>query len=353
MIAPVPTAREHADRLRVLWDIHAGSRAKPAVGATPHEVVLQLGTSKLLRYTPVTETVHATPILVVPSLVNRHYVLDLTPGRSVVEYLVQRGFETYLIDWGRPDAGDVRTTLADYVLGRLHRFAARASRPDGRPLSILGYCMGGTLSLMYASLRPERVSELLLLATPVDICDDGLLATWSRSGAFDFEALATAFGLVDGDFLQNGFTMLKPSWPVRQTWELYKNATNDAFVDKFLAMDTWVKDTVPLAGAAYVQWCNDIYRDNALKRGAVELAGERVDLANVRAAVLNIMASNDHLIPNAVSRPAGEYLRGAAAYDELVFPVGHIGLSSGGSAFRDIWPSVCDWVDARQGRSAR
>jgi len=346
MTATTPGAQAHADRLRSLWQIASGERERPKVGGTPHEVVSQIGSSQLYRYLPTTDEAHHTPILVVPSLVNRHYVLDLTPGRSVVEYLVGRGFDTYLIDWGRPDAGDVHTTLADYILGRMHRFVRRTARPDDRPITILGYCMGGTMSLMYAALRAEYVKNLLLLATPVDICDDGLLATWSRSGAFDFDGLSEAFGLVDGDFLQNGFTMLKPTWPFRQTWDLYRNAGNERFVDKFLAMDSWVKDTVPVAGAAYAQWCKDIYRDNALKEGTVELNGQPVKLGDVRASVLNLMADHDHLIPNECSLPASDYLTGTEV-ETMRFPVGHVGLSAGSSAFRDIWPKICDWLEAR------
>lgn len=340
-------ARQNVQRLTNLWRMATGELRSPEVACTPHDVVLRMGTSELLHYRPRTAKQHPTPVLLVPSLVNRHWILDLTIDRSVVGLLLDQGFDVYLLDWGVPDAGNELTTLGEYILGRLHLAVEQVAGPSGHPVSLLGYCMGGTIALAYAALRPELVRNLILLATPVDLCDDGMLTQWSQSGHFDFSTLGDAFGLVDGDFLQNGFTLLKPTWPVRQLISLWQLAWNEDFIKRHLSMSKWVNSPIPVGGKAYAQWCNDIYRDNLLAKGEWRLAGEPVHLSKVTASTFNAIAEHDHLIPTESSTVLDQHLTGTADHKTVVFPCGHIGLSVGGAAAKRVWPEIGDWLVER------
>ena len=139
------------------------------VGTTPHDVVYQQGTLRLLRYRRETPAAYAEPVLICYALVNRPYILDLQPDRSVVRQLLARGFEVYLIDWGVPSAADHSLTLRDYVGGFMKDVAdyvvAHAPTPD---FHLLGYCMGGTMSTLFTAIHPEPVKTLTLMAAPLD-----------------------------------------------------------------------------------------------------------------------------------------------------------------------------------------
>ena len=336
-----------AARVQNMWRIATGKLKSPEIACTPHDVAMRIGPTELLHYRPRVEKPHPTPIVMVPSLVNRHYILDLTLDRSVVGLLLDQGFDVYMVNWGVPDAGDELTTLDEYILGRLHRLVRHVTGPERRPISLLGYCMGGTLTLMYAALRPHLVQNLILMATPVDISDDGLLALWSQGGHFDFDALAEASGLVDGDFLQSGFTLLKPTWPLRQMLGLWQFAWNEDFIGKHLAMGKWVNSPIPVAGPAYAKWCKDIYRDNLFVKGELVLGGEQCHLGAITAGVFNAVAEADHIIPPSVSTALDDHLTGTADHQTVVFPCGHAGLSVGSQASKVIWPRIGEWLAER------
>ena len=334
-------------RLNNMWRMATGKLKSPDVACTPHEVVMRLGPTELLHYRARVSNPMATPIVMVPSLVNRHFILDLTIDRSVAGLLLDQGFDVYMVNWGVPDAGDEHTTLDEYILGRLHRLVRHVAGPERRPVTLLGYCMGGTLTLMYAALRPHLVQNIVLMATPVDISDDGLLALWSQGDHFDFDALAEAWGLVDGDFLQSGFTLMKPTWPVRQMITLWKFAWSEEFIRRHLAMSKWVNSPIPVAGPAYAKWCKDIYRDNLLVNGGMLLGGEDVHLGAITASVFNAVAKADHIIPPAVSTALDAHLTGTADFKTVVFPCGHAGLSVGAEASEMIWPQIGEWLAER------
>jgi pimeloyl-ACP methyl ester carboxylesterase len=151
------------------------SKPPPVVGATPASVVHAENKWRLLRYDRrPAGLAHQTPVLLVPSLINRHYVLDLMPEKSFVEWLVARGHDVYCIDWGTPSDEDRFLTfedITDRYIGRAVRVACRLSGVD--KLHMLGYCLGGTLAVIHAAVRPEHIATLTLLATPVGFHDEG------------------------------------------------------------------------------------------------------------------------------------------------------------------------------------
>src|SRR3972149_3207878 len=175
------------------------------VATTPHDVVYEEDSLQVLRYRNEHSIDLAEPILICYALVNRPYILDLQPTRSVVRQLLKRGFDVYLIDWGIPTAADRTLRIQDYVCGLMKNVADFVcSHAKSPKLNLLGYCMGGTMSAMFTALYPEQVRNLILMAAPIDFSgDEGLLHVWTREEYFDVDALVDAFGNCPAAFLQS------------------------------------------------------------------------------------------------------------------------------------------------------
>ena len=308
----------------------------PTVGATQHEVVWTDGQARLLRYGGAGE--RRTPLLIVPSLINRHYVLDLLPGRSVVERLREGGIDVWLLDWGTPTHDDDARGLDDYALEVL----PTAAEQIGAPAHVLGYCMGGTLALGAIARGKLPAKSLVALATPVDCDDGGTLAAWATAEGFDATELADAFGNVPEYVLQPAFKMLDPLGLAMKYVHAREKCEDDDFCTFFLAMETWLEDNVPFPGRAFTEWMA-LYRDNLLPRGKWRLGGGRVDLGRVRCPILNIVAEKDYICPPR-SSVALQKLCGARDYEIIRMSGGHIGLSTGGAAQKKLWPQVAKWL---------
>ena len=203
----VQTAKR-AVRVPFLW-MHA-QRVKK--GATPSEVVYEEDRLKLLHYKASNVTPGATPLIFVFALVNRPYILDLKEGKSVVSHFVQKGFDTYLIDWGVPTDADRHLSLDDYINGYLLNVVNHVCERTGSDkANLLGYCMGGTMSSMFTALHPKLVKNLVLMAAGIDFSTrDGLLNLWSDANNFDVDKFVNAFGNCPAEFLQSAFLMLRP-----------------------------------------------------------------------------------------------------------------------------------------------
>ena len=324
----------------------------PQVAATPAEEHWREGNARLLRYRREAPARARTPILLVCSLINRPYVLDLLDERSVVRRLLDGGHDVWLLDWGTPTAADATRPLADYALGQLPRAAevvTRTCRVDA--VHVLGYCMGGTLSLAAAAAGRLPAATLVAMATPVQMHDDGLLSLWCRTPGFDPVELAAAYGNVPPHVLQPAFKMLDPVALATKFLHLDDKVDDDDFVRFFLAMETWLEDSVAFPGQAFVDWVG-LYRSNALARGELVLDGRRIELDRVRCPVFNIVAEGDYITPPASSL-ALQGLIGAREHELMQLKGGHIGLSTGRAAHERLWPAVSRWLHAHDASAQR
>jgi polyhydroxyalkanoate synthase len=196
------------------------------VGTAPYELIHEDGKMKLLHYIPQSEKTHDVPLLIIYALINKPYILDLQPDRSVIRNLLSEGFDVYMIDWGTPTDVDRYVSLDDYVNWYIDDVVdIICQRHDMESISILGYCMGGTLSVMYVATHPEKVRNFILMAAPLDFgADMGLLKLWAQKGYYDPDKLVEIVGNVPGEFLNFGFLLLDP---VSNLYTKYVN-----FVDK-------------------------------------------------------------------------------------------------------------------------
>ena len=318
------------------------------VGHTPSEVVYEENTLELHHYEP-DERRHETPVLVVYALVNRPYILDLQPDRSVVRRLLEGGFDVYLLDWGEPTRLDAILGMGDYV-GRYldNALDATCEHAGVKTVHLLGYCMGGTMALMHTALEGERVRTLGLMATPVAFeGTGGILERWATY--FDPEVAAETLGNMPAELLSVEFSLMDPvDQYVTKYVQLYENIEDDAFVENFARMERWIWDGVDVAGAAFAEFVGEVYKDNNLVAGEYALDGRPVHLEDVDVPLLTVVGEYDHIVPPESSRPVVD-LVGSEDTRLVEFPRGHIGISVSEKAHDELWPEVCEWYAARDG----
>jgi polyhydroxyalkanoate synthase subunit PhaC len=318
-------------------------------GVTPSEVVYEEDRLHLLRYKGEGPIKHKTPLLFVFALVNRPYILDILENKSVVAHFVKAGFDTYLIDWGKPAYADRHLNLDTYINVYLKNVVKHLQETTSSPqVNVLGYCMGGTMSAMFTALYPEYVKNLILLAAGIDFSTrEGLLNLWTDSKYFDVDAFVDAFGNCPAEYLQACFLMLKP---VRNTLvknvSLFERLEDKKYVDEFLTMETWLNDNVPVAGEVFREFVKRLYQQNLLVQNRLTIGKRTVDLKRITCPVLNLMAEHDDLVPPAQSQPFND-LVGSDDRETIRHATGHIGMAMGSSAQREMWPHVVEWLAKR------
>jgi len=316
-------------------------------GASEKDAVYREDKLTLYHYRPIAPSANLPPVLIVYALVNRPYMMDLQPDRSLIRRLLELGLDLYLIDWGYPDGADRFTDLNDYINGYLHRCLGVVLREHRlESTTVLGVCQGGTFSLCYAALHPERVRNLITMVTPVDFqTSDNLLSKWVQG--IDVEALVAAHGIVPGEVLNAAYVSLMPFRLLQQKYvNLLDGGSDQAQIDNFMRMEKWIFDSPAQAGAAFSQFARWFFQENRLLKGTLELGGRHVDLKQLTQPLLNIYAKQDHLVPPAAST-ALEPLVGSRDYLALGLDVGHIGMYVSGRSQRELPQAIAYWLQRR------
>jgi polyhydroxyalkanoate synthase len=318
------------------------------VGTTPKDVVWTHRKTTLYRYRS-DHRRHAIPVLLVFALINRPDIFDLRPGNSFVEFLLSEGFDVFLIDWGYPEEEDADVGLDTYVCDELSWGIREVLRASGQEeLSLLGWCIGGTLCVLYAGLYPENpVRNMALLTTPVDT-RGSLYANWVGRDSFDVDYVADGYSVVPGAAIDFANKMMKP---VTNYWTTYRRLWEGVLEgeprrEAYQAMARWVADNPPFPARAYREWITTMYKENRLVGNRMRLRGQKVDLARIDQSLLVVTAGADHIAP-----PNGTYplLELVSSQDVTRFdrPGGHIGLMAGSKARKEIWPDIATWLAER------
>jgi polyhydroxyalkanoate synthase len=321
--------------------------ARPKVGATPKDTVWQRDKAQLWRYRggPVR---YSPPVLIVHSLVSRSYILDLRPDNSAVEYLVNAGFDVFMLDWGVPDQLDANNSFATYVDEYLPRAVAAMRHETGaHEVTMAGYCLGGVIALLYAAGRDDAsVRNLILMATPADFHEMGPMVAALREGRLNPEELIDETGNVPADVLYSGFFMLAPTTPIAQYATLLENLWNDEFVEGYQAMAQWSRDHVPFPGAVFREVVEQLVRENALTTGTMRVGGRRIEFSSTPANVLIAIAERDNVIPPAAAEPLSRLVGAWDRREELRLRGGHVTFGTGREAFKHTLPSLARWTAA-------
>jgi len=346
----VEALTDATERARVAPD-RAATIEGVEVGQTPSEVVYEENKLELLHYEPQVpdEEREAVPILIVYALINRPYILDLQSDRSVVRRLLEAGHDVYMIDWNEPSRLDQHLTLEDYV----DRYVDNCvdvvrDRSGQQSINLLGYCMGGTMSVMYTALHEAKVNALALMAAGLCFDDTGgILELWGDDAYYDPASVTDTFGNVPSEMLDVGFALMDPvNNYVSKYVQLYENLDDEEFVENFARMEQWLSEGIDVAGAAYVEFIEEIYQQNSLYENEYYLGDEHVDVEAIDVPTLQIIGEYDHLVPADASKPFDDVV-GSDDVTTIEYPTGHIGLSVSSSSHADLWPQVCEWFSER------
>jgi poly[(R)-3-hydroxyalkanoate] polymerase subunit PhaC len=325
---------------------HLGGTASGAIAVTPRSVVWQRDNVALYRYDSDVRT-RTTPILLVMSLVTKPYVFDLRPGSSLVEDLLAAGHDVFLLDWGVPEPVDAHNgidTYTDQYLVRAFNETKRVSGAD--QVTILGYCLGGLLTLLFVAGHPAMpVRSLVLLATPVALNNLGPMTKMLGNGRLDPDDVVDETGNVPASVVIEGFRLVQPTAPLATYANLWASLAHDEALEAHNALIGWSNDHIPFPGKAFRQLVEGYIRGGAPLSGTAPVGDRTVDLREIRCPVLSVVGERDNLVPPAASAPLPTLLRDAAL-DTVSLPAGHAGLFVGRQARLRCVPAIIDWLEA-------
>lgn len=331
------------------WKYQATCQTNVAIGQSKKEVIWTLGEGKATLYRYVSPGVtKKVPLLVAFALINGYEVLDL-PDQSCIKFMLQEGYDVFLIDWGSPGQEEKDYTFYDYALRILPEAIAHVKRISGsEEFSLLGWCLGALICTIYASCRPnDGLKNLILLTAPLDFSGvDITFKKWLEHQ--DIEAILQQFnGLMPADLIAMGAENLKPiENSIGKYQTLWDNLNDEKKVNNWLAIQAWLRIGVPLSGGA-IRQLKELYLGNSLVQGKFVVAGTQVvNLGNMLANFVAVVAKQDNLTPpnqmeNAVP------LIGSSDKTIIEIDGGHIFGIIGGAARKKVWPAIAAWLAAR------
>jgi polyhydroxyalkanoate synthase len=326
------------------------SELDTAIATTPYEVVYQEDRVKLKHYYPVLpkNKLMKTPLLVVYALINRETMLDLQPGRSIVQNFLNDGIDLYMIDWGYPTRKDKFLTIDDHVNGYMDNIVDYIRQQHNLPkINLMGICMGGAFSVMYSALHPEKIKNLVTTVTPTNFdTDQGLLHIWMKN--VDADRMVETFGNMPGDVMNLGFLLLNPARLMIDKYVGFlENVDNKTFVENFVRMEKWIFDSPDVPGETFRQFIKDCYQKNLLIQSKMELGGRRVDLKKVTMPLINFYGQYDHLVPPAACELLTSKV-GSKDTQDICLQTGHIGIYVSSKFQKEFAPKIAGWLKERE-----
>jgi len=332
---------DQADRARRGAELLA-RLPRPPVALTPHRVVHRQNKLQLRYYAPSSAQATGRPVVVVPSMINKAWICDLEPDRSLVGALAAAGHPTYLVDWGEPGPEDANQDVGTVLLDLLHRSIDRACRHAGAAQAVLlGYCQGGTLAAMYSALRPQRVAGLIALNAPVDFEKGGRFRSFVQH--LDVETAFDADRLVGTELMAQAFKMLDPMGNIGRLTAIEAASHTPATLSRVLIRERWLEENVPMPGAFAQEFIRNAYQDNRLLAGTWEVRGERVDLRRIAVPLMVLACRRDFIAPPEACLPLAQATSSPAVHEELL-ETGHIGVVVGSYGPKVFYPLLDRWI---------
>ncbi len=313
------------------------------------EEVLRIGKMRLFHYKPVVtgKKLVKTPLLITYALVNRQYMMDIQPDRSVIKSFLEGGLDVYVIDWGYPTGEDMYMTMDDYInwyMDDCVNYIRKTHKAD--KINLLGVCQGGTFSTIYSALNPDKIKNLVTMVVPIDFSgNDALLFRWSKF--MNIDSLVDAYGVVPGDIMNFAYLILKPlELTMNKYISMVDKMDDPEFMKNFMRMEKWVFDSPDQAGETLRQFIKDMYQDNKLIKNELVLGGKQVNLKNITMPLLCACAEYDHLVPLSASRPLLDAV-GSTDTQFISFKTGHIGMYVSSQSQKTIAPQIVEWLTSR------
>jgi polyhydroxyalkanoate synthase subunit PhaC len=323
------------------------------IAKTPYDVVYTQDRVTLKHYRPMTSKQIKTPLLMIYALINRETMLDLQPGRSVVENFLKQGVDVYMIDWGYPSRNDRFLGIDDHVNGYINDIVDFIREENTTPrINLMGICMGGTFSVIFSALHPDKVQNLITTVTPTHFdIDTGLLNVWMRNIPVD--QVVDTYGNIPGDFLNFGFLLLNPARLMIDKYVGFiENIDNKKFVENFIRMEKWIFDSPDIPGETFREFIRDCYQQNLLIQNKMVVGGRTVDLKQVTMPLLNIYGKFDHLVPpEACDQLTGKV--GSRDTEDICLNTGHIGIYVSSKCQQEFAPKIARWLQARDTQTVK
>lgn len=349
------------------------------LATTPGEVVLRTPLAELIRYAPTTDTVRPEPVLIVPAWIMKYYILDLSPGRSLVAWLRDQGYEVHILSWRNPDAGDAGLGMQDYLDQGPRAALDHLSAQGAERVHLAGYCLGGTLAAICAAAMArdgdDRLATLTLLAAQVDFTEAGELTLFVDDSEIAFlEDVMAAQGFLRADQMAGTFRLLRSGdliWSrvIRHYLLGERTPMNDLMA--------WNADATRMPARMHGEYLRGLFLENRLAHGHWQVDGRDIALTDIRAPIFCLATETDHVSPwrsvhnlhlltdteltfvltsgghngGVVSEPGHahrHYRIGTRAHDDT-----HVGadawLDRHAPHDGSWWPAWAAWLDARSG----
>ncbi|MDI9408578.1 MAG: alpha/beta fold hydrolase [Candidatus Pacebacteria bacterium] len=311
-------------------------------------VIGEFGAAKLIDYGDLESPALRGVILLIPSLVNRATIVDLSPERSFVRFLAEQGFRPLVLDWGSASDAERDFDLTDYIGKYLTAGLKQATEVNqGRPVVLLGYCMGGLLGLAAAQLYPDWVSRLILLATPWNFDHQSKLTASLQAILPLLEQLIQRQQGLSVDSLQTLFYGLDPFLVVNKFCHLGAEVTRNPQLDRgyleaFARLEDWLNDGVPLVRGVARETLLGWYGQNSTVKGEWRIMGQAIDPARVGQKTLVVIPSRDRIVPPESALALGDSLPWA----RIIRPdIGHVGMMVSPRAEALVWQPLVEWLN--------
>ncbi|KMJ58770.1 hydroxyalkanoic acid synthase [Bacillus sp. LL01] len=269
-------------------------------GVTPRKHIWKKNKATLWYYKS-PEKKYNIPIFIIYSLINQPFILDLQKGGSTIEALVHEGYDVYLIDYGKPGLEDRDMTLNDYITKYIQSGVKEAIKHSGADqMSIMGYCLGGTLAAIYASIAKEPIKNLVLFVTPIDFATPAYFDKWVnalRREEVDSFRYVEELGIIPASHVEAGIRMVTSPVYLTPYLSLLLNGHDKAYVEKWHRFNTWTKGHIPLTSGAAKQITEDLTKENKVIKGLFEVNGQKAKLSNIKANLLVVGTEGDRLVP--------------------------------------------------------
>lgn len=315
---------------------------------TASRVIYESGLVRLRHY-EARGTAHHTPLLLIYSLIKRPFILDLQPGRSVVEFLVKNGFDVYLIDWIPPRREDKWRGFHAYVNQDIANAIRAIQIHTGvEQVSILGYCFGALLATMYSALHGANVKNLVSLTIPFDTSArqlpiEHLSAAMTAKSA---EMIVELYGNAPPWLIYSFFNTLAPTHHLLNKFVgAYRSSSRPGDIDTFRLFERWLHSDVPMAGKIFLE-TSEMTRANSLMANAMEIGGALVDLKKIVAPLLNVIGDRDDIVNPKSSEPLPDSVS-SIDKQNLHYPTGHMGAAVSSDSLKRLWPQIATWLAQR------
>lgn len=317
------------------------------VGQSSRELIHTDHIVTIYRYTALTAPSCQTPLLLVPPLIHRPYILDLQPNRSFIRRLLELGISVYLIDWGSPQRSDRYLSTEDYITGYLRRALKKVIiDANAIQLNLMGVCQGGIFALAATALYPKLIKNLITANTPVDFhSPQNPCAHLLQS--IHIKELVNSYGNIPGEMISAFFVALNPFRTLgKKSFEFIDKLDKREQTLFFLRMNKWIYDCPDHSGESFQQFTTDLLQENLLAKNRWRVADKQIDLKSIQQPQLNLFSENNQVVPGDASRVL-EKLTGSKDYTAAIFKYGHSGLFVSQSAQKTVAPVISRWLNER------